>query len=549
MQARNAIVLLLSVSTLLFLAACGGNGTSPTTPVAPPSGGFSNSNLNGTYVFSISGTDATGAPYAMAGTFTANGSGGNGKGGITGGTIDINDVNTTEFTAGPIAGATISSSSNYSVGADGRGEAMITTNISGFGTITFDFVLSSNSHGLVTEFDSFGTASGTLDLQAANTTPTGTYAYSLSGATYSGAPFATVGNFTLGSGGAITTGLADFNNGALTISPAQALSGTVAVASTPSTTLTTAQYPSLIFDVFPVSGTQLKFIEMDENATLSGEAFSQTTTTIPAGTLAFTLQGQIGSGSTASLVAAGGFMVTDGNGNITNASTEDFNQDGTLSPATPVPFTATYASATGQTGRYTFTGFSGFTPSGALTYAAYPSSGGVLLLEIDTLGLTTGAAYTQSSSATLGVPQGYALNLSGVNLSAASEVDDIAEFATVSGGTITGIIDENSTADGPATFGAALTNGAYLAPTGGRGQLSATAGTSSNNTTLNTGFDLTFYVADGTTFPFIETDSGQVASGVFVLQSASGSTSAAAHPNMFVPHAIVRAQAARKKKN
>jgi hypothetical protein len=548
MSARNATVLLLSVSTLLFLAGCGG-GNGPVTPVPPPSGSFSNSNLNGTYVFSISGTDSNGAPYAMAGTFTANGSGGNGKGSITAGTIDINDADTSEFTSGPIAGATISNST-YSVGTDGRGEAMITTNISGFPTITFDFVLSSSSHGLVIEFDSFGTASGTLDLQAANTTPTGSYAYSFSGDTYNGSPFATVGNFTLGSGGAITTGLADFNNGVATISPAQTLGGTVVVASTPSTTLSTAQYPSLTFDVFPVNGTQLKFIEMDENATLSGDAFSQTTTTIPTGTLAFTLQGQEGSGTTASAVAAGGFMVTDGNGNVTNASTEDFNQDGTLSPTTPVPFTAAYATAAGQTCRYTITDFTGFTPSGTgLTYAAYPSSGGVLLLEIDTLGLTTGAAYTQSSSATFGVPQGYGLNLSGINLSAGSEVDDIAEFTAASGNTITGIIDENSTVDGPVTFGAALTNGTYAAPSGGRGALAATAGTSSSNTTLNTGFSLTFYVVDGTTFPFVETDSGQVATGVFVLQNPSASSSAAARPNMFVPHPLIRSQAARRKKN
>ena len=62
------------VAMLAVLAGCGGSsGTA--NPVAPPSGGFSNSNLNGTYVFSISGTDVNGTPYAMVGTFTANGSG------------------------------------------------------------------------------------------------------------------------------------------------------------------------------------------------------------------------------------------------------------------------------------------------------------------------------------------------------------------------------------------------------------------------------------------------------------------------------------------
>jgi len=38
-----------------------------------------------------------------------------------------------------------------------------------FPTVTLDFVLSSSSHGLVTEFDANGTGSGTIDLQSAGT--------------------------------------------------------------------------------------------------------------------------------------------------------------------------------------------------------------------------------------------------------------------------------------------------------------------------------------------------------------------------------------------
>ena len=74
--------------------------------------------------------------------------------------------------------------------------------------------------------------------------------------------------------------------------------------------------------MFPIDATHLKFIEMDTTATLSGDAFSQTSTAIPTGTLAFTLQGL---NLRKAPVAAGGFMVTDGTGDITNASTEDFN--------------------------------------------------------------------------------------------------------------------------------------------------------------------------------------------------------------------------------
>src|SRR5438270_3915964 len=102
MSVRNRLFLPIIFSPLVMLAGCGGNGLSIAKPVAPPSGKFSNSNLSGTYVFSISGIDANGAPYSVVGSFTANGSGGNGGGAITGGTIDMNDASLSTPVAGSI---------------------------------------------------------------------------------------------------------------------------------------------------------------------------------------------------------------------------------------------------------------------------------------------------------------------------------------------------------------------------------------------------------------------------------------------------------------
>ena len=327
MSVRNGIVLLVALSTLLFLAACGGNGSGPATPVAPPSGAFSNSNLNGTYVFSISGTDANGLPYAMVGTLTANGSGGNGKGSITGGTLDINDGSN-----GLAAGATINSNSTYSVGTDGRGEAVVGTNITTstpgqpFPNLTFDFVLTDSSHGLITEFDSFGSGSGTLDLQAANTTPTGAYAFSFSGASSSGSTWAAAGNFSV-SGGIISSGLEDFNEGALLNYNAEALTGSLALgpSTSPSTTLVTSVFPSgMLFDAVAIDATHLKFIEMDTTATLSGDAYSQTSTALPTGTMAFTFAGLAGAGTAGVPFVSGGFMTNSASGAVTG--TEDYNE-------------------------------------------------------------------------------------------------------------------------------------------------------------------------------------------------------------------------------
>ncbi|MGA9510097.1 MAG: hypothetical protein WBV55_15880 [Candidatus Sulfotelmatobacter sp.] len=556
MSVRNGIVLLVALSTLLFLAACGGNGTSIATPVAPPSGAFSNSNLNGTYVFSISGTDVNGAPYAMAGTFTANGSGGNGKGGITGGTLDINDSSV--FSA-PAAGVSINNNSSYSVTADGRGQAVIGTNITSgtpgqtFPNLTFDFVLTDSTHGLITEFDSFGSGSGTLDLQAANTTPTGTYAFSLSGVTSTDSSWATVGNFTVT--GSTIAGLDDLNEGGILPYANSTLSGSLVLgpSATPATTLSINNNGSSVFsgtfDTIAIDATHLKFIEMDATATLSGDAFSQTSATLPTGTLAFTLDG-ISSGQ---LYAAGGFMSTAATGAITGS--EDYNVGGTnlSSQTAPAAFSAAFTAA--GAGRFTLGSFTTFV--GGTSYAAYPSSGGLLLLETDATGITFGAAYTQTPGAVLAASQGYGMNLSGVNLSGIGngpvEVDDIAEFTTATGGTLTGIIDENydpTEGTSGATLGIPLTSGSYGAiDSNGRYGLAATAVTSNGNAgTLLGGFTLTTYAVDGTTFPFIELDGGQVSTGVIVLQNPSASSAAIAHSHMFVVRPLIMSHKASKKK-
>ena len=103
-------------------------------------------------------------------------------------------------------------------------------------------------------------------------------------------------------------------------------------------------------------------------------------------------------------------------------------------------------------------------------------------------------------------------------------MDDIAEFTTATGGTLTGIIDENFNPGGTPTLGIPLSSGTYGAsiPTAATG-FSADAATSNTGTLLG-GFNLTAYAVDGTTFPFIESDGGQVASGVIVLQNPSASS-------------------------
>src|ERR1700740_2703828 len=129
MSLRKVFGPFLALSALTFLAACGGgNGNpAPGNPTPPPTGGLTNSELKGTYVFSISGSDASGQPYSMAGTFSANGAGSacSSKGAITSGSFDINDF--AEFTT-PAAGIQITSGS-YCAQSDGRGQGKLTPNV------------------------------------------------------------------------------------------------------------------------------------------------------------------------------------------------------------------------------------------------------------------------------------------------------------------------------------------------------------------------------------------------------------------------------------
>jgi hypothetical protein len=152
--AGRLLMALAAMTSILLIASCGSGGS----PTRPNQVGFSESNLNGTYVFSSAGSDNAGYPLNLAGTLVANGSGS-----ITGGTIDVVDPALTTIPS-PVAQAITGS---YNVSTDGRGQATLTS--TAYGTFVLDFVLTSTSHGLVTEFDSNGTSSGTIDLQTAVT--------------------------------------------------------------------------------------------------------------------------------------------------------------------------------------------------------------------------------------------------------------------------------------------------------------------------------------------------------------------------------------------
>lgn len=511
---KRAVLSIFAVFLLVFLVACGGSSPKATPP---PTGGFSNSSLNGTYVFSVTGSDASGLFLTMAGTFVANGSGG-----ITGGTMDLNDAGTGPLLSQVITGGV------YSVGVDGRGgfrNGGGLTLQTAAGTFTFDFVLASSGHGLITEFDSNGTGSGTIDLQSA-TTLSSSYAFNLSGiGTISAGvqnPFATVGAFSLDSNGNITTGLEDFNNNGSSSGQTNLsiTGGSVSLTSAPGTATLTSSAGSFNFHVYPIDSAHLKFIEIDSLPITSGDAFSQTSS-IPSNNV-FTVSG-VDSVSGGPFTAAG-LLVTDGAGNVTSASAEDINDFGNV-PATPVRFTGQYTALSG--GRSVLTFLTGFiNGNGGLgcsncQFAAYPSTGGLELLEIDDGGITGGVAYPQGSNPALASGQGYGMNLTGINfgnLSGSFEEDGIAEF-TNSNGSFTGLIDFNDQGSitGDQKFSATYSADSTIP---GRGVIAP----------ISNAFNLVSYIVDSSTSVFVEVDNNpiQVGLGSFSLQNASAKSNAAA---------------------
>jgi hypothetical protein len=556
MRKLNGFVLLMTIIVAIALTGCGSSGNQP---VPPPSGSFSNSNLNGTYLMSFSGYDVSngyGSFFSVLGSITANGSGG-----ITGGTIDIDDPALGSALGTNYVFTRVATSGTYNITSDGRGTGNISVGING-ATVEFglDFVLTSNSHGLISRFDQSGSGSGSIDLQSINVSQNnlaGSYAFGFSGVDSSVEnPLATVGSFTLDSSGNITSGQQDFgDNGNSRGLKNLSVSGAVLTGIPGSSQLKTNGFGTLHFDVWAIDPNHLKFIETDSVAYMEGDALLSTGyTSLPSGPLVLTLSGEdLAEGP----FAAGGLLTSDGMSQITSGL-EDVNDEGLVTEAPNV--TGNFSSNGARSlltlnGIYNGNLYGNTLASASYTFAAYPYNGGAFLLEVDngagsTLGISNGNLYVQSATS-IDTSQGYGLNLSGDNGN--GEVDSIAEFTT-SGNALNGLYDANNL--GYLVSDANLGAGTYSVASNGRGTASFPSLQTNGNSFINA-LNLTFYVLDSSTVVFLETDPNQLSIGSFQLQNASSVSplaqpSAAVRPQftivhpMFAAHGSFRLQPASK---
>ena len=480
MQANKRFSLFLALAVaLVIITGCGG-GTSLSFP--PPVGSFTNANLSGPFAFSYTGSDASGF-LAVAGSFVADGAGN-----LTSGTQDINSG------LGVRTNAAITGT--YVVRADGRGTANLNSSA---GNTTLDFVIVASGHALVTRFDNRATGSGTIDQQTSsafsNAVLAGPFAFSLSGIDTGGIPLAVGGIFTSDASGTLTAGVDDSNDNGVVVTN-DPMTGSIPMTSTGrgTATLNTSR-GALTFAYYVVDANHLKFVGTNTLPALGGEAFRQLgpfTNASVSGPFAFTLAG-------ADLLsrnpfAAGGVVTSDGAGNLTNGI-EDINDAGFVN--TNVPFTGSYTMAANGRGTMTLT-----TTAGTFTFAIYPSTGGVIVLETDNRFLTTGTALQQQTTPfTAGSLQGtYGLNFTASNNG--SELDSIAEFTADGASKLTGIIDLNNS--GGITFGQPL-SGNFTAAANGRTTMALQTPLGTQN--------LVVYLVNGTRALFVEIDGAVVAAG------------------------------------
>jgi hypothetical protein len=179
------------------------------------SSAFADSSLSGSYNFLLGGVDTNGV-VADIGQISANG-----NGGITSGVVDENDAGT--------AALNIALTGSYSVAANGRGNASVT---SANGTSNYAFYLVSQNLLIFLETDTFSVTVGLADLQNGasfgNSSVSGSYGFDATGLTTAGGANI-VGQLT-SSGSGSFTGVEDANE-AGTLSTALSFSGTYSISS------------------------------------------------------------------------------------------------------------------------------------------------------------------------------------------------------------------------------------------------------------------------------------------------------------------------------
>lgn len=314
-----------------FETAANGSGTMD----LQNSAAFTTAALAGQFAFNLSGVDVANNPFATVGSIVTSATGT-----VTSGVNDSSDD-------GAIVTAAAITAGSFSVAANGRGTASLTTSS---GVLNFAFYVVDANHIKLVETDTTNALAGDAFRQSgtfSNATLTGPFAFTLGGANLS-APFVAGGVLTSNGAGAVS-GVEDVNNGGV-VNTNLTFTGTylmaangrgTAILPTGLGTVNLAFYPT-------THGVQV--LEIDTGLIASGVAFQQTGTLGTAAVTGSYAMNFTGVSSNGPLDSIAEF---NANGSGSLSGIVDFNNFGSLS--TGGSLTGTYSlDATGR-GPMTFT--------------------------------------------------------------------------------------------------------------------------------------------------------------------------------------------------
>lgn len=510
--------------------------TDTVTAGVPP-----NTLLLGQFVMLLSGKNSKNGPFMLGGVVS-----GDGTGNITGGALDIADATGNASASNPLV-----TPSTYTLGSDGRGQIRLLINtgglnggfgVNGTGALTLSVVFVTPQHALITETDTFGNGTGTLDLQ--NTTDlasfreggwtNGIYSLKLSGAEVSSPhpDYFVAGALTIDfSAAGYSYVLDQSDNGVITSVPFTTATGNLGGLRDPNGKLTfnpaNLGLPTRFnLDAWLIDATHFVITDWRDSAfgmppvIASGYLTLQPSSPSVSGIYAFTA-----SGATTGAVpqVAGGILTCGSTGKldvVPSGGTQLSNQPISATCTAPVH------------GRSAIT-VSGAATGGISQFAAYPTSDrGLYLIELD--GGSTGTS--GPSGAGVALQQTLPVPLSNSNfkgkyawnfLSSTAHGSQNNAGAILSDGTanLTGATDVNSfdaTAAPPTgtpSFNGALT-GSFTASPDGRFPLMLTIAPANGQPTPEiTNFHSLCYIVDANTCLFLGSDTTAPGTGILRLQN------------------------------
>jgi hypothetical protein len=454
---------------------------------------------DGTYIYNLSGQDGTG-PYFVAGAFTVQ------TGVITGGEQDFGDA-TGYYPDTKL----LASGSSLSLAADGNMTVTLNTgnsNMGSNGVETLRGTVVSSSRVLISEFDSFAGASGSLDLQTANSALSNGYAFSVGGVN-TGGEEAVIGGILNFSSGNLSVGnsVFDSNDGTGNVQTNQAFtSGSVTNPDSlgrVTITLASGSFSQLVLVGYMVNTNRIWLVESNDQLgyDLGGSALGQGTNT---GT--FT---QAGVAGTTYVYGAGG---EDQNGFLQAAAALTLNADTTVSGVFAMNDLTVFGSAptssgswtVGSNGRVTITGVGTTLEATPLAFELYlDGNGNALELGVDTFEATAGTGYLQQNNPTAPSAGNYAIRGQGTAVSTTAHAGwgGVGPVTFDGSGNLTGFADVTLQGMTPVA------------------QVTLSGTTNSGNGTLAvTGFDqntqgsvtLNYFTIDATRSLALETDGQQL---------------------------------------